>query len=270
MSHAHVRVSRYSIQVDTRDTLTEAMRGYDTDRGAVWDQAMTWLTSHRSAAYVQSPDRPVDPADYDPRIDVPDGIELLDWAHESSIVRELHRYGYLAQPEMELILAERAEGTYLDEARYISAVTVVKPFRVVTVHYWDYPVITLAERGYARQWKIWDQVVVPSGTYVIAEYGDYATRVHSVGWTDQGPPSVEDLAGIGGFWATRCDAGCDTCDGEWMADDGSWRFFRSYDGEPLTGRKPEWTFDAAEGFDDDDRISCPVSGCNGRVGFMVH
>jgi hypothetical protein len=118
----------------------------------------------------------------------------------------------------------------------------------------------------------------PTGWYLIGEIGqawpslvgvtsiDPASFTH---WVDETCPGevtealTSWLAGTEGFGATHCAARCNDCRGHWYAESGSWHFTPD-----LNTDEPAWDFDDADGFAEDNTITCPR--CHtGRVAFAI-
>lgn len=185
-----------------------------------------------------------------------DGPESLD---ETDPVRELEKLGYL---EVDDLVYETSDNTYLDEGRSVTALRVLRPFDVVTVVYrW-----TRGQLGPADQWDVVNHSgVVWPGVYLLGAVGDYQQR--DVGVVYAGPVDGFDVDGM--RYAVReesdvstCHAVCGRCGSDWYADDGSWLFGRH------TATR-DFDFGVARRVAD-DTVMCPEPLClSGRVAFTV-
>lgn len=263
-----VSVSQYCLTVDADDTVRAVLDSAGTVKGQLLKEALCLPNvglRHR-AIYPVAPGAQLDDADLDPR-----RTDLVDVDPVSSctdaMLRKLEEAGYLTIHD---VWHDTSGQTYASEGRTLTAVCVQRAFSLVAVAYsWSSP----AAMGYADQWIIAACTpVVDMGWYVIGETGDYRSSLVGVAYI--GPSDdrhrgdvVESLffwvSETPGFCASHCYAECDTCGSRWETEEGSWHFTPEY-GTDAT----EWDFDDAEGFGDDDTVTCPACQ-KGRVGFLI-
>lgn len=262
MSVTAARVDRYCLTVDAADTLRAVLDSADTPWGRRLDNALRTATYYGSV-YAVDPWAPVTLQDFAPGPH--NGPDRPDVAAPTvgRVLDGLRDAGYLTTHD---VWSETSGAAYLNEARCLTAVQVLRPFVLVAVEYgWTHGALL----GYADRWAISERTyIVPAGGYLIAETCDWETRL--VGVAGLTFDHAEDLAcrvaEIEGFGASRASAGCDTCDRTWFADSGSWHFTPDSDSGDAVASG--WDYDDAEDFDG-DTVACP-GDCPGRVGFLIY
>ncbi|MGW7295389.1 hypothetical protein ACWGIB_23725 [Streptomyces xiamenensis] len=246
---ATMTVARHNLSVSAAETIRVTMRQFDTRRGALWGDLLHFLARHDRAVFIMDSDRVLGRDEVAPGGVVPADVLEMPWrASSSDAVACLTSAGYLAgRPTV--VRHDAAHDTYLDTGRAFEAVSVRKPFKVVTVAYRH------GDGQPGHDWTLAGVLGVPAGTYVIASTGDVRMTIRAIGYTQQ----ASVLSGPG---VSRAQAECRTCGGRWRAKDGSWRF------RPERLSDASWSYDAAEDHRD-GTIACPAHACAGRVGFRI-
>lgn len=258
-------VERHNLSVSAVETVEEAMRQFDTDKGIAWAHLLHLLALCDLAVFVMTPDRVLAHDEVAPSTEAPADVLEMPWhSNAAEAVMALVAAGYLAQKPT-LLHRDHAHSTYLDAGRAFEAITVTTSFKAVAVAYTNVDSPRPWSNGWARDWEVVDELDVPAGTYVIASTGDFGMTVRSIGYAAPQAarePDPYDLITRDGHGATRAEAACGTCGGQWNAQYGSWRF------RPQRPADPEWAYNDAENHDN-GTIACPVDGCAGRVGFLI-
>lgn len=266
MSTIDVSISRYSLSVDTAQTLESLLAAADNEHGLRLLEALD-IALRSTVAYAAPAKRTVTPDDVCPGAGESPDLPCLTGPSAGDLLQQLEAVGFVTA-RTELI--EQAGTAYLSEGRAVTAVHVVAPFTVVTV---DYSFSREADsrairygHAYADQWDISHRTsIVPAGWYLVAEIDDIGRTPELVGvagFDELSDDVVAWLFELEGFGASTCAAGCDSCGGRWRAESGEWTF------HPEGCAAETWAFDDADDFRA-DTIACP--DCRvGRVGFIVY
>lgn len=273
MTILEVSVSRYSLVVDTADTIRAMLENAGTSWGRRLHDALAFAVSE-DVAYAVAPYSAVALEDFRPDAPIsPDRPDVADRCTDG-VLRELERAGFLTT---RTVWCETSSEAYLSDGRTVTAVHVVCPFALVGVRYWltsdAHHRVVLTGHAYADRWEITDRTYqVPAGWYLVGETGDYTSSLVGVAGMTRGddtdPHSTADgltcwLDDVEGFGASYCAAECPSCHARWMAQSGSWHF------RPDDCDVNGWNFDDATDFDEEhSTVACPSCG-SGRVSFMI-
>ncbi|MEV1008359.1 hypothetical protein [Streptomyces sp. NPDC049881] len=240
---ATITVARHDLSISARETITEALRRFDTQQGNAWSDLMRALACQERAVFITGPDRFLRPSDVPLYTAPPVDVLEMPWrgrAHEA--VTCLIGAGYLpGEPAM--LRRNDAHDTYLDTGRFFEAATVLKPFKAAFV-------------AYEGTRTLIEEIVLRAGTYVIASTGLVRRTIHGIGYTKVYPVTLP------GEGVSLAQAECRACSRRWWAKDGSWWF------RPEHARDAPWSYAAAEDHRD-GTVACPVPSCSGRVGFRI-
>ncbi|GAA3744540.1 hypothetical protein [Salinactinospora qingdaonensis] len=264
MTLLDVDVSRYSLTVDARDTIRAVLDSGDGERGSRFDEIMH-VASCGEAAFAVPPSASVDRGDFRPGLPDDDDWPEIGDRHELAVLRNMERAGLAETYDL---FSETIGESYLDEGRVLTVVRVLCPFTIVSVRYGWSGVLG----AYADRWEITERThTVQAGTYLVGHVGDFGmTYVGATGIDAacEGADDITDdvlfmwLVEQEGFLASSCLAGCDSCQGRWIAEAGSWHF------RPDCARDvDDFDFDAIDDVDG-ATIACPAC-VTGRVGFLV-
>jgi hypothetical protein len=265
MAILEASVSRYSLEADVSDTIATLVDSAENPWGRRLRDALEFAM-YAETAYVVAPYAGLGLDDFRPGIaDRPDMPDVADRS-VCGVLDKLRNEGYV---NLRTVLHETSSNSYLSDGRIITAVEVLRPFALVAVQYRfsreaNRRVVTDGH-AYADRWQFGDRsYIVPAGWYMVAETGDYVTRLDGViGMDAMSDDTVCWLDSLEGFSASHCAAGCQDCGARWMAWSGSWHF------DPDDCVADAWDFDDADDFDDTaGTVACPSCG-TGRVAFDI-
>ncbi len=262
-------VERYRIAVDAADTIRETFGNIgDVRRGSRLLDALTDSQCSDRECYVMPAWETIRHADFEP------GNTLPEVPRYGDPLPALVELGYVETFD---VLSESEDGAYIDDARRVIGVRVLRPFVIQQVTY-QYKSVTAgwwnghSNTGHVTGWTLGHRTgVVAAGVYIIGETGNaYVMRPVCAAYI--GPDADTDdlfyaVAADDDFGASHAHAGCSVnADHVWYAESGSWHFTPDDD---AAGVAP-FDFDDVDDFDTDETFACPVDGCPGRVGIDVH
>ncbi|MFD2414810.1 hypothetical protein [Amycolatopsis pigmentata] len=259
MTILEASVSRFSLTVDARDTITLMVDNADNPWGRRLHDALDFALCAESACVVTPYER-VGMEDFRP--DAPTRHDVAD-RFVADVLDKLQAEGYTTA---RTVFHETSSETYLSDGRTVTAVQVHRPFALVGVEYqFSREAHSRAVRyghAYADRWEITGRsYIVPAGWYLVGEIGDYTSELVGVAGMDGDPDGV--VFELEGFDASECAAGCQACGARWLAYADSWHF------EPDDCDTAPWDFDDADGIDETtNTVACPACRI-GRVGFMI-
>jgi len=276
MTTLEVSATRYHLTVSARAVLDNVMSNYDTEIGDRLVRAMSILTSNRQGAIIAPAGVEVtqEMAMVDDTDDLPEHVHLLEDLTDHGARESLHGWGFLGAWDNVTVVRDGV--SYLDEDLYVDNVTVTRAFTVTPVDY-----LYTGRTCTGARLHTGAAVTVPVGGYVWGGFGTYQSRGECAGYVGEDLnmlPTLEGLYDVEGFDAHRMSAGCNTCEGRWYAEGGSWRFRAEHNTQPEV-----WQYDDAEFPDADDApdnvVCCPYveagydldpdRRCKGYVGFMA-
>src|SRR5919197_5997570 len=168
-TYPEVTAERWTLSVDAGETLDRVMASYDSAKGEALQYALD-LATGRNYAVACNPRRKLTRDMFNPRADLPDNIYECGGSYEHDVFKQLTQADYI-DSEIESLWSDTSSNSYASDGRKLDVIQVLKPFRVVTVRYWDYEMGWAS--GYARQWAFDDESpTVRVGYYVIADIGD--------------------------------------------------------------------------------------------------
>lgn len=260
MTCVEPQIEQYRLSLDTVATVEALATNAETPWGRRLHDALC-LALCADPCFVLPPYVTVRQRDFQPGAPERNGYPDVSHSAVTGVLDALRASGYITT---ERLLYESSSASYLSDDRAVTVVRVLRPFVLLDVDYECGPSQRYSPASQRGRWEIADRSsIVPAGTYLLIEAGDFRPGlVGVVGTYDRdGDQFVSWLYDCDGFSASRCDAECDACGGSWYAEAGSWHFHAD------TGDRA-WEFDDAADFRSDGTIACP--GCaTGRVAFLI-
>lgn len=241
MTFTAVSVAQFSLTVDAAQTIRTVLDSEDTVRGELLHQALRFATL-KAPVSVAAADMPLD-SDADAVAVEVTGVRIDD------VLEKLATAGYVVVKQ---VWSEDSDSAYLDQARTVTAVHVLRPFTLCT---------TDPSGRHDRTQAF------PAGWYLLGAVGDHTPTVVRVAAVEgDDAESLGDwLVEQEGFLASTCTAGCDTCGNQWTAQAGEWTFAPEEGNSTLV-----WAFEDAKDVDEQrNTIACPACAV-GRVGFHIY
>ena len=150
------------------------------------------------------------------------------------------------------------------ELRQIGVVSLEASVAITAVTYpqWAYLCLGLIEEPDPGLACRTGEFTLPAGQYLICEASSWGSRrIGPVCQVDRVPTEAE-LESVPGVRADRIIAACDQCRSRWIAERASLEFHPTAENI----RRRTWDYATASGHAN-NRVSCPVPMCTGRVAF---